>query len=259
MDFSGEELLEIYNGNNKFKELEPINDTLKDLFKIVDFDEYIVNDLIETALYFKKLNILNKINNETISLLRQIVFGNKDEIFKNDNSMFLSKYLKYLLLPFNYNYCDKEYNLEYFLGEFDVFINLIIDNCNMEDYINLCKYNNELYEIIGRFYKIKNDLFETNLFIYSSIKEKMILNGMLSHLTTLLYLSINDFDYNYDLLNETFNDILNNIFDLFIVCDDNKLFQDIIPSDENEIIREYEFCLNLLKHKHENKIKRRNL
>ena len=261
MGYTNKELLEIYNGSNKFKELESIGDTLNNLCKIMEFDPYTLDDLIETLLYFKDLNILDKVNNETLSLLKQLTFGNKKEIFKDDNTIFLNKYLRYLLLPFNYNHCDKEYNLGNFLGEFDVFINLIKDNCNKEDYINLYKYNKDLYEIVGRFYKIRNELEEMNLFIYSGLKEKVLLNSVISHLSTLLYLSIDNFDYNYDLLNETFNDILNNIFEFLMICDENKIFQNMISPYEDEIIREYNFCLELLKNKYKEivEVKRRKL
>ena len=261
MDYSALELRNIYDDSiNKKLSINDLNDIKKALeliCPIVEFDEFVLQEIIDTLKEFKDFNIIENINSETINLLRQIVFGNKEDIFDNDNNIYLNKYLRNLILPFDKNTCTKEYDMIYFLAEFDNFINLIRDNCNIEDYIIIYKYNKELYEIVGRFYKLMNDLEKMNIFIYGGLKEKLSLKGIISHLGTLLYLSLDKFDYQYDLLNDTFNDIINNIFDYFIVCDDIKIFQGLMPIDNNETLREYTYAIDLLKKNYDKKNKRR--
>lgn len=237
-----------------------IQEKLDLILNIMDYDEIDIIDIKDTLEYFNNLNILDKVNNESLNLIKQITFGNKCDCFTDSYTILVNKYLRYLLLPFNYNKCDKDYNLKNYLSEFDIFINLIKDNCNMSDYILISKYNKELYEIVIRFKKISQEIEHMNIFIYAGLKEKMVLNGMISHISTLLYLFIDKFDYNYDLLNAISNDILNNFINLLIICDENKIFQNLAPTDENEILREYDYCYKIMMDKYNPpiKIKRRS-
>ena len=263
MEYNELELKEIYNNalskKNTFKELRDIQKELELICPIIEFDSFVLQDIINTLFDFKKLNILDNVNKESIDLLRQIIYGNKQDTFDNDNNIYFNKYLRNLLLPFDKNKCDKDYNLKDFLSEFDIFINLIRDNCNIEDYQVLYQYNQDLYEIISRFYTIMQDLEETNMFLYGNLKDRMLLNGIVSHLATLLYLSLDQYDYQYDLLGDTFEEIRNVIIDFMMICDEIKIFQDVMPIDDKEILREYEYALSLLKNNYKEKNKRRKL
>ena len=263
MEYSALELKTIYNDSlNKKLLIEELNDikyALELICPIIEYDEFVLQDIIDTLKEFKEFNIIENVNNETINLLRQIVYGNKKDIFDNDNNIYFNKYLRNLILPYDKNKCIKEYDMQYFLGEFDVFINLIRDNCNLEDYKIIYKYNKDLYEITGRLYKIMHDFEKMDIFIYGSLKDKLSINGIISHLGTLLYLSLDKFNYQYDLLNDTSDDIINNIIDFYMVCDNIKIFQDLIPIDDNETLREYTYALELLEKNYNKKNKRRKI
>ena len=121
----------------------------------------------------------------------------------------------------------------------------------------LYKYNKDLYEVSGRFYKLMNELEESEIFIYGGLKEKLLLHGLLGHLTTLLYFSLNEFNGDYDLLYDVYNEITSNFINVVIACDDYKIFQGLLTVDEEETEREFVFALNMLKNKYEEKNKRR--
>ena len=250
MEYTKQQLKIIYDDSiNKelhFKELQDIKKELELICPIVVFDEFVLQDIIDTLFYFKNLNLLNTINKESLDLLLQIFYASRDDMFDSLNNIYFTRHLRNLLLPFNMNRCDEEYNITNFLNEFDIFINLIKDNCNTEDYKTLKKYNTNLYEISGHYYEIMNKIEKTYLFRYSGIKEKMQLNGVITHLATLVYFSLDKYNYQYDLLDETLNEIFNNIIDFFVICDRFLIFQDILPSDEQETLREYKYCVELL-------------
>ena len=258
MNYTVDDLKRIYaeslNNELSYKELKDIKKELTLLCQITEFDSFALEDIICTLLYFKKLNILDKINNESISLLRQITFGNKEETYSDSNTIFLNKYLRDLLLPFNYNHCDKEYNILYFLSETDTFINLIRNNCQRDGFITLKKYNSHLYEIAIRYYQIMEELEASNYYILGGLKDRIIFASTLSHLASLLYLSLDEYDYDYDLLIRTWNNIIENFIDYLITCEDYKIYQDLSPS-ENELKNEYELSLKLLRQTHNPPIK----
>ena len=76
----------------------------------------------------------------------------------------------------------------------------------------------------------------------------MIIDNTLLHLTTLLYLNLDKFDYNYDLLVKVSNKIIDNYVDFAFVYSINGIYKDIYnlnPDDEN-IINEYLLCKDIL-------------
>ena len=263
MEYNSNELRKIYDESIQkklsFQELQDFKNSLELICPRMEYDEFILQDIIDSLLYFKRLNILNNLNNETITLLSQIAFADKKAIFQDDNNLFINTYLRDLLLPPKQNKCDKDYNIRSFLGEFDIFLNLIRDNCQDIDYQTIHKYNNDLYEIVTRFNIVMNYIEETNLFTYGSNKDRLLLNGIFSHLATLMYFSLDKYDNDYNLLNDAYEEILSNIINFLVICDDYQIFQDLIPNDEQEILREYKLAMDILDKEYQKKIKRRKL
>jgi hypothetical protein len=77
----------------------------------------------------------------------------------------------------------------------------------------------------------------------------MIIDNTLLHLTTLLYLNLDEFDYDYDLLVKVFNKIIDNYIDFAFVCSINEIYKDIdnLNPDNENIINEYLLCKDILK------------
>ncbi len=250
MDYSDKELAVIYQKAKKKKlnnvELQDIKEQLELICQIMEYDSFALKDIIETLFELKKLNLLDTVNQESLDLLKQITYGDKNESFNDSETFLINMYLRTLLLPFKYNLCDKEYNIDRFLNELDIFINLLRDNCNVQDYQILDKYNHHLYEILMHFIPLIDSLEESVFFLASGRMDQILLTSTLSHLATLLYLKLDEFEYQYDLLDKTWKDILNNIFDYFNSCYNYGVFQEFIPSDQDEIIKEYELCLKIL-------------
>ena len=94
------------NNTNDYKDIENRLNLIKN---IMDYDEIDIMDITDTLKYMKNLNILNKVNNESLSLIKQITFGNKNECFTDSYTILVNKYIRYLLLPFNYNKCDNTF------------------------------------------------------------------------------------------------------------------------------------------------------
>ena len=251
MEYSKEQLKLIYDNaqesRNTFIELNDINNQLTIILKKMVFDEFVVEDIINTLNYFKSLNLLDKINEESINFAKKICYGKINSKIDKDNTGYFHQIIRNLLLPCNRNYCDKEYNLPKFFAEFDLFLCLILENCTMKDMAYLKRYNSDLYEIVKRFVGCNKEYVGSNRFNHSLLLEKMLMKNVLNHLTTVLYLSLEEYDYNYDLLVKCFHNIGENYEEFLLKCGQNHLFKGLLFSQEDqEIINEYAFCKELI-------------
>lgn len=248
MRYNEDELQLIYNDLKKnkdiFKELEGIKEPLRIITKKIEFDSIDYMELIEILDYFQVNNLLNKITEESIDFLVKICFGNKDSIVNVDNTGYFNKYLKNLLLPSNLNRCDSEESLSSFFGEFDIFFDLIRDYCNIEDCDTFKKHNKDLGEIVERFFKCINYYQNSKLYEVNSFDERVIILTVLDHLGVIIYLSINEYDYKYDLYNEVFEHVLNNYLDFLYQCSIKVLFV-----DSNMQLEEYKLLKDVIDYK----------
>ena len=207
-------------------------------------EEKIKRVLIE--LYNK--NILNKVNDEILDLIGKIL-DNEDNIINEDDLDYFSILLRTILLPFNKNKVEKKSDLPAFLKEFDKLINIMSISLQEVDLKILGKYNDELANVIRKFQEII-DIFEfSDLCRYGNISDNKIITSTLSHLAVILYLSLDNYDYEYDLLERVFVNIISNytefLYDtrasLYFV-EDNKL-----EINNYQILKDFTLCTNLLR------------
>lgn len=257
MHFNIDSLLLHYNNKgNKItqEELLIILPKIELITGKLDFDEKSIIELIDTLIQFKKLNILETINEETISLLSKSL-GNDQGLFSEDIP-YLCKRLKHILIPSHLNHCDDENNMVPFLIEFDMMINTMIVNFNQNDYIILNKYNSDLCEVLIRYKKILekyNDGFDETL-----ISDTIIINTSISRLITMLYFGLKMYDYNFDLVYKVFDKIMNNYDDYLLNCYAYGIYQDIIDRNIQDkektlslfnpenVLNEYLICKDML-------------
>ena len=183
--YSEMNILEVYNriSENKIS----IEDFLVILPKIhtiltkIDLDMVEIIELVDTLLIFKNNNKLNNINEESIKLLVKIIKTEKSII---DGNLYFNLKLKFLLLPFDLNKCEKEILL--FLSEFEVFLDLISKVSTNNDYNMLWKYNEELVMLMFEYKKVVN-LYQDNN------KYNLINSTTLSHLASLFYFNQDEY------------------------------------------------------------------
>ena len=243
--------LEIYNEINDNQivqeDVDAIISQLELICSLVPLDKFDIAEVMDVLFLLKKHNQLQKVNEESLQLLAKIL-GNDERKFDNDDVLYFHSYLRYLLVPSNYNHCEKEYNLCQFLAEFDIFVNLILENISENDLVLLKKYNNELYEIIIRYKAIIEKYRGNGSLDNVGITNAMIIDNTLTHLATILYFYSSEFQYKYDLLTSLFEKIINDLPGYLYQCYTYGIYQDrfgMIFNPEN-VLNEYVLCKKLL-------------
>lgn len=248
--------LEIYNKYSEEKicqkDISAIYIKLNEILSRINLDEIEIVETIDALLYFYNNNLLEKINEESLTLLSKIL-GNEDGQYFSEDTLHFVKYLKNLLIPFDLNHCDYEYNLNYFLGEFDVFFNLIILNLNNEELLLIQNYNPELFEIVLRCKYIIVKYLNNNSVQNGFVTNNFIIDNTMMHLATMLYFSLSEFrndkdEYNYELLEQVFNRLISNFNEYLISCFEYGIYENGIDTIFNpkNIGNEYLICKKML-------------
>ena len=252
-----EKILELYNlisnTNINFNEEKEIIEKLKLILSKVDLDNIEIIELIDTLLCFKKLNLLENINEKTIDLIIKI---NKNTIVNLEGTLYFSIILKHFLLPHNENKCDNEYNINIFLSEFEIIIRLIDEILDKESFKVLIKYNLYLGKLVLEYKKMKKLLKNKNYNV-------VIIKTMFSHMLALFYFNQEKYDSNYDLINQIIESIIYNYQEFINYCYTENIYQNYskLFLEPEEIKKEYEVCQNMLDYTYscmkENKSKRK--
>ena len=213
--YTKEELLEIYKylkiGKINKKELLPIKKELIFLVKNIKFNHlFMLNDLINVLLTLFKENKLSIINQELIDYIKYL----------GDDT-----YLSTILSGITYENFrltnDIEINQEilYSLGiSFHATSRILLKNNN---YINYLNNINEIYaSLASKYFLIKEKLLLKD---YSKQDIYVLLN-VLEIITTFVYVNIDSFNYQYDLIDKCMDTIENNILEYFIYFIENKLW-----------------------------------
>ena len=241
-------ILGIYNSVSDEKidqnELLTILPKLYLIMNKVKMDEIEIIRIIDTLEEIKKLGQLDKISPEIIDLIIRIT--KKDNI-DLDGTLYFSVILKHVLLPYNLNICDKEYNLMVFLSEFEIFIELVSKMLNKKDLMILDKYNHELKEVIMH-YK------EAMSFYKKYVVNDVILSTMISHFATILYFYLDDYEYNYNLITQITGNIIYNYQAFIDYCCSLGIHKNFtrINSDLSGIELEYIVSNDMLKYLYDN-------
>ena len=210
--YKKKQIIDLYNEISEEKiDSQILSEILPKLYLIMNkkaLDEVEIISIIDVLKEFKNKKLLDKINVESIDLINKIVENNINSL---DGTLYYSSILKYVLEPFNQNKCDKDYNIVLFLSEFEIFIELIYERLNKKDLAILSKYNNELVEIVKNYGEIQN--------LYKQVVyHDVILSSMVSHFTSILYFKLDDYDYNYNILKELFQRLIDNYQNFIDYC-----------------------------------------
>ena len=259
--YSEKNILEIYKKNfEKEVDSHKVKNILPKIYLITknySMDEIDLLNIVDTLIEFNDNNMLDKINEETIKLLKTITASND---IKEDVPYF-SLLLKHLLLPFYLNKCDSSYNLSVFLNQFDCLTDLMSINLDDNELEIVKKYNLELYELVKNYKLVINDYENSDLYKYSSLNDKLVINTTLSHLKTMLYFNLSMFEYKYELVKKVFNNIISNYVDYLYECSQYDIYSDSINLRINpkNVLNEYKLCFDLIKQEYNPpiKIKRR--
>lgn len=157
-------------------------------------------DLTDTLIEFEKYHQLAKINEETVLLIKKIT---ENKFYNLEGSLYFSKLLKHLLMPFNLNKCDKDYETFLHISTFETLLELIIGIFNDSDYSLLQTYNCELNEIVLQYKK--------NIYLYKKkINNEIMLSTILSHLYSIFYFNQIKYNSDYCILDLVVNNSINN-------------------------------------------------
>ncbi len=249
--YNERELMKIYNEVSDQK--LTFDDTLPILSKFnliigkIPMDNIEMVMLIDVLKEFEKDNNLDKITTESLNLLSKII-GNENNEFHQEDALYIPRRLKHLLLPSYLNKCENEYDLPIFLAEFDILLGLMHENMKQSDYELLKKYNSDLNEIIKRYSTIITNYRKSELCKKSGTADIIIVDTTISHLATMLYFGLSNYDYTYDLLNKVTNSIIENYLDFMYYCYTEDVYKDILHMHFNpdNVLKEYTLCNELL-------------
>ena len=194
--------------------------------------------IIDTLLEFKEYQQLDKINKETIYLLKKIT---NNKFFKLEGSIYLSVFLKHLLLHFNLNKCKNNYEKLLHISTFETLVELLEKFLNNDDLSLLRAYNFELSELIIQ-YKLNKQLYN------QTIHNEIILKTMMTHFYSIFYFNLDEYDYNYRELGVLVNNSINNYQQFINYCYNEEICDNFtkIVLETNEIEKEYEVCKKML-------------
>ena len=235
-------IINIYNEISEEKidenKLNEIQSELEIILSNVKLDIPEIIELIDVLFEFNELGEKNKINNESVCLVDKII--KKDDFL--DSTCYFPLYLKHILLPYNKNKCTSEYDLVMFIGEFEHIQTILNEDLN-EDLKILDEYNPELCQLIYTYHackqRCKDNLFQT----------------IFSHIVSLFYFKLDNYDKDFELLEEITNSFINNYNDYIDYFSEVNIANNINSfNPDSEILKkEYEISEKIVNYIIDNK------
>lgn len=247
------ELEEMYDAISDIKlddvTLELILPKIEIIKSKIDLDDVDLVNLVDVLLEFNQLGMMDKINDESLSLLCKIININDSII---DETIYVPILLKHLLIPYNLNKCQNEYDLSPFMAEFENMLESINKVFSFDDYKVLNKYNSELSNLMIS-YKKCHEIYE------NGVNQELILSTILSHIMGLFYFKMDDYNQKYELLEEITASLVDNYQGFIDYCIVNNIIDnfDRINLSSEQINKEYRISNDILDYAFSNeKIKR---
>ena len=198
---------ELINSN----ELQPIKKELILITKYIKFDNLdLFVDLIKVLFILKQENKLDIINRELIDYLNQI--KNPDDVI---SVIFALTYSNERLTD---NILDNRESMTLLKQSFYATYKTLEKNFNNFNYLN--KTNNVYANISTHYLHIKDKL---NIKDYD-VNEMYILSNVLDLVSSIMYVNIQEYNYDYDLMDRFMNDIENNLLKYFIHFKNERLW-----------------------------------
>lgn len=231
--YTNKELKDIYLNLKKGKVIkEEIKDIEKELLFIISKVEFreilMIEDLIKILFILKKENKLDIINHELIDFVKQL----------NDTS-----FIPYILNGITYtngrlgsNILENEDIIQKLSFSFYEVYKILEKNYYNFNYIN--KINNVYCNVLIKYIDLKNKLLVKN---YNAI-DMYILSIVLELISTFVYINIDDFNYDYNLINVCMNEIEDNILEYFSYFIFNDLWcynVGLVPKSKGGFKREF--------------------
>ena len=191
-------------------ELDIILPKLYLILNNVKLDEVEIISVIDELRKINNIGLLDKIDEEIIKIIYKI---SKNDYLNLQETLYFSELIKDVIIPYNLNICENDYKLMMFLSEFEIYLELAKEALNDNDLIVLDKFNHELTEIIRK-YKEVSRLYKEN-----ECKDIM-LGFIISHLASILYFNLDEFDHDYNLILEVFEKIIENHQEFVNYCYD---------------------------------------
>lgn len=237
--------------------INPIMPAMELIISKIDFDDIEMLSLIDTLKRFESLGLISKINEESLYLLARVI-GNEESFYDEDKSYFCLR-LQHLLIPFNLNKCypeseiTKDAEIVKHLSEMDIMLNNMSLELNDNDFKLLKKYNEELFNILLCYKSIIKQYENIDVENTNFISDGIIINSTLSHLATMLYFCLEKYDYQYDLLEKVFKNIMNNYQEYLFDCRNYGIYTDSVDLVFNpqNVYNEYVICKDMLDKEHE--------
>ena len=201
--YNKEKIIKTYNlvSDEEISKSE-INVILPKLYLIlnnVKLDEVEIINIIDVL---RKINEFGLLNNVTVEIIKLIKKVTKYDYLNLQGTIYFSELLKDVILPYNKNICEKEYNLIMFLSEFEIYMELVRQTLNDSELRILSKYNSELTEIIKKYKEVIKQYKEYNC-------SDIMLSYTISHLASMLYFNLDKYNHDYNLIVDVFERIIN--------------------------------------------------
>ena len=195
-------------------------------------------ELTDILLEFKNNYQLDKINNETVDLIKKIT---KSKLYNLGGYLSISILIKHMLLSFDINKCEREYDTILHISSFETLLELITIIFQNKDYKLLQKYNNELSELSLQ-YKKNIDLYKTK------IKGEIVLSTIMSHLYSIFYFNQLEYNKEYSTLDLIVNNLINNYQQVVNYCYNESILNNFskIALTPSEIKKEYSASKKML-------------
>ena len=209
----------------------------------INIDEVGMVELIDVLLEFKELNKIDQITEESIKIVIKAIKNTKVNL---EGVLYFPLILKHMLLPYQLDKCDEEYNLLLFLSEFDILVESISKVFEKKDFEVLFKYNQELVKTIIEYKKAQK--------IYKECPyNQYILSTMISHLVTTFYFNQGNYDNKYDLIVTITKNIVDGYQGFINYCYNEGIYENFtkIYLEEDKIQKEYIVSQNMLDYAYE--------
>ena len=240
MNYKDEDLINIYKelktGVLNYNELLPIKDKLLFIVNSINLTyTFSIKQLISVLFKLQKENRLDLIDKELIIFLKK---------YHEDNYIpLILEGLTYTNERLSNNIFENESIIESLNFSFYAISNILLEDINSFNYLN--NKNSTYTNLVVRFINIKNDLFEKNY----HRNDLYVLLSILEIITSFIYINIEEFEYDFDLINKCMDLIEKNIVTYFYYFIKNDLWNMNIlerPVSSGGFIKEFIIIGNIV-------------
>ncbi len=250
MLFDEEKLRKIYDDAKKGKnDFNAINSIAKALYVIcprMEYDSYVLNDIIKTLLIIENNGKINFINENTMKMVCRLILGSDEEVFDDFSNLYLDLYLRYIFVPYNNCKVRNPYNIGIFIDQFEEVVSFIYENYDIENLSLLKKINPEFAEVVSSFIYYFDQYHNSKLYQLAPLCDRMAIFNTFLHLATIFYFNLDNYDKDYKILHNVYEKINNNYFEFLEFCMEEGTMPDFSERDLYILQKELIVCEKFL-------------